>query len=189
MRIGPQHVYSDMDELIALHAPRPRRRTPATLAAAAVLLLAALPTIIVSVHDDALHQVPTSAGYVGYRWKVVAIDDSQGHLDVPAALHPSLDFRPDNTVGGDDTVNALDGTRRATRDGYRVLHIGTTLSGYVGGDPVRTRIIAAVDAMFYNAGVGVHRVDSDTLTLAAQGITVTTERGAPLGPQQPPSPT
>ena len=65
----------------------------------------------------------TAAAFVGYRWNLVALDDSTGHLVVPSTLHPRIEFAPDGTFGGDDTVNGLGGRYRVTAHGYSTADI------------------------------------------------------------------
>lgn len=118
---------------------------------------------------------------IGYRWRVVHIVDSQGALSVPGSLHAEIGFTRDGHVSGDDTVNALSGNCEATADGYIVHHVTSSAVGYVGGDPVHDRAVAAVDAMFTDVSeqgsldvvrVGVS-VAGDTLILTRGEFTVT----------------
>jgi hypothetical protein len=171
-----------------LRSRRPRRWLPPTIAAAVVVLLAVTAALLVT-RRTASDQPPASSGtgFVGYRWKLVAIDDSHGHASVPGALHANIGFSRDGKIFGDDSVNAWSGVYRLTKDGYEVLKAGGTDVGRLGGVSLRARVVAAIDACFYTAWIRPGppypptrvqaRVSGTTLTLKVAGTTLTLERG------------
>jgi hypothetical protein len=166
---------------------------PPTIAAAVVVLLAVTAALLVTGHQ-ASDQPPTTggAGFVGYRWKLVAIDDSHGHATVPGALHANIGFSRDGKIFGDDTVNGWSGVYRLTKDGFEVPKAGGTDVGMPSGQSLRTRVVEAVDVCFITltphpggvvpvARVSAH-VHGDTLTLQVLTTTLTLVRGNAVAP-------
>lgn len=165
--------------------PRAFRVLAATVSAAVVVAIA----LVLSIMESGQHGTPPAApggdavaGIVGYRWDVIGVQDEHGTISVPKSLGAEVGFTRDGHVFGDDTVNALQGRYRATPGGYRVQHGGTTYVGYAGTDPIRQRVIAAVDGLFlaYAATpdsiptpvtVAVH-LDGDRLSLRHGATTV-----------------
>lgn len=142
---------------------RPTHRLFLTSAAVAVVAGIAVAVSMLVSGTQGTHR-PAGAnpltGVVGYKWRVIGLDDAQGTMSVPASLQREIGFTSDGYVLGDDTVNALQANYHATRDGYSVHDAGGTLAGYAGDDVIRTRVIAAVDAMFLSAVPGARRTAS-----------------------------
>jgi hypothetical protein len=155
------------------------------LPAAAVLVVAALAITVAVLMSDRRDQPATGrsgvVGVVGYHWRITTVADSQGTVSVPPALRPQVGFTR-MQVSGDDTLNALFAAYRPTPDGYALRGgAGTTLVGYDGRDPIRVRIIGAVDELFFATGGRapvrvVARVHGDILTLHRGEVTVSARR-------------
>jgi hypothetical protein len=175
----------------------------AAAAAVSVILVAAAVSILLSGQPSGRGQAGGDplAGVAGYRWRLIELIDTHGTLSAPASLPALIAFTHDGHVLGDDTVNALQGDYQPTPGGYTVRQGGGTFVGAPQGDPIRSRIIAAVDAMFFSIvpnpdqtppalTVDV-KLTGDTLTLR-HGDTSLTLRRAGTQPDyfaQPPSPT
>jgi hypothetical protein len=171
---------------------RPARMLAAAAAVVAVVGVAIVAAILVSGHrgDDRQAGTDPLAAALGYRWRVIQVADSHGSSPVSAPLDAQIGFTRDGYVLGDDTVNALQGEYRATSGGYAVRNSAETLVGSTRNDPLRNRLIAAVDAMFFSvvanpdetppAVVIDMAVDGDRLTLHRGDTTLTLER---VGPQ------
>jgi hypothetical protein len=137
-----------------LRTRRSRRWLPPIIAAAVVVLLAVTAALLVTRHK-ATDQAPTAggAGFVGYRWKLVAIDDHYGHLAIPASLHPEVSFGKDRSYTVDDTVNFNSGTFTIEAGGYDPGSMSSTLVGFAG-DPAGAvgRILAATRLIINDSG-------------------------------------
>jgi hypothetical protein len=174
----------------ALRVPvrrRPARLLAAAGAAAAVAVVAIVATLLVSGHRGP-GQAGTDplAGVIGYRWRVIQLADQRGAVSLPKSLDAQIGFTRDGYVLGNDTVNAMQGKYQVTAGGYTVRDGGGTLAGYVGDDPLRTRLINAVDAMFVTVVATGEQtppplivqasLTSGTLTLRRDGTTLTLEQ-------------
>lgn len=184
-----------------LRQTRPRRAHQGFAIAGAVAAVAIVAVVLAFTGGRADHNGATGkggpeTGIVGYRWRLVRLNDSYGSLPVPASLHAQIAFAPNDYVLGNDTVNALQGRYRITASGYAVRNAGTTLVGVGDVPQQRKRTIAAVDAMFFpvesapgNVEVAVS-VHGSMLTLRRTGFTLTLRRAGvqPAVPAGRPTP-
>jgi hypothetical protein len=177
-----------------LRGARRRRFSGLAAAATAVACVAAVAALVAALtwSDDAgsggaAH--PGQGGFadvLGYRWQVTGLVDDAGALSVPDAHGAMIGYTHHGYVLGDDSVNSIGAHYTATNDGYTVSDAATTLVGYAGGDPVRKRVIAAVNAMFFSIADSAEaapppvevsvRLDGDTLTLVSGDTTLTLTR-------------
>jgi hypothetical protein len=178
----------------------PRRWVAPVLAAAAAVVLAVAVAVAISVHrgSGSGTGAPAAGGpaYAGYQWRVTSLQDHDGLLQVPPDIDATVSFTADGSVYADDTVNHLAADYLVGESAYTVEHADATLVGYDGSDRARSRVIAAVDALFFSGSGAVPNgrqvvtilaaVQGDTLTLKTAGIdimTVTLERQGPVADQ------
>ncbi len=134
----------------------PHRRWLAPVLAAVLVIALAVTALVLVTRRTSPTTPPgsaTLAGYVGYRWRLVAIDDRYGHLAIPASLHPEVSFGKDRSYTVDDTVNFNAGTFTPEADGYDPGPMSSTLVGFAG-DPSGAvgRIVAATRLIINDSG-------------------------------------
>lgn len=131
--------------------------------AGAVVAVAAVAIALAVIPGSPSEQRPATgngalSGVVGYRWRVTEIEESgttPGPMPrVLASLHAEIDFTRDGYVLGNDTVNALQANYRTVPAGYTVRNAVSSAVGTAGMTPRRKRIVAAVDALFFNSRAG-----------------------------------
>jgi hypothetical protein len=143
----------------------------------------ALPSAGASASSPAAH-----AGFVGYRWTVVAIAHDGKTTQVPAAKGVYLLFTPNGEFVANEPVNTHSGTYLLTPGGFTTGQMATTLVAYGGDDPVVPLAVNAISA--FNEGTrAAAKVSGDTLTVAVSGYTITAHRAARQGNFPPPQPT
>jgi hypothetical protein len=134
---------------------RRRRWVAPVLAAALVIALVAI-TLVVLHHKPAATTPATgTSSFVGYRWRLVRIDDRQGHLTLPATTRAAVAFASDGQMSGNDTVHTLSAHYRVVANGYapdRVTASGNGLAGPVTAALKRT--LGAVGSCFSSPQIG-----------------------------------
>ena len=114
----------------------------------------------------------------GYTWRVTGLTDREGQLAVAQRLGATVGFDRAGHVVGNDTVNTYQGRYGLTNGGYVVADSATgTAVGYGGQTPTILRLIPAVDAMVSSNAPVTATLESTTLTLRHDGITLTLQRG------------
>ncbi len=85
-----------------------------------------------------------SASYMESHWRLTAVTDDGGTTAIPAAIDASLELATNGTLLAFDGVNAINGTFKATTDGFDVYGGPTTLAASGGNDP---GVLAAENGM------------------------------------------
>ena len=130
---------------------------------------------------------PTSPGFTGYDWQVVAISHGGKVTAIPARLGVALQFSPGGQFSASDGISGYSGTYRATRDGFTTGVLDVTGNGYAGGDPA---ILLARRAMgsFGNPAAYPVRLTGDRLVVDVGSYTLTCHRsGLPANAPAPTS--
>lgn len=131
---------------------RRRRWLPPTLAAALVIALVAITVVLVNHRNTSTPAASGSSPFVGYRWKLVALDDRQGHLALPASTTAAVSFGSHGQMAGDDTVHTLSARYRVVASGYEPDAMTVTANGLAGRPSVALkRTLAAVGSCFSSA--------------------------------------
>ncbi|WP_300606121.1 META domain-containing protein [Trebonia sp.] len=86
------------------------------------------------------------AGFVGHKWRVVAIDHNGRETPIPARYNVYVIFARNGGFGGNDPVNYHSGTYRLASGGFTTSMLSTTLAGYAGKDPIVALAVAAITA-------------------------------------------
>jgi hypothetical protein len=191
------HARSELISRNHLLAPRPRedmsgqkrRRPILVIAAVAALttLIALVPTIISSISGGNEHRTQeiSTSMYLGYRWILTEVRDGSSRTAIPASGGGYIDLRRSGVLAANNGVNALTGRYSASGRSLVVTGVGTTYVGYVGGDPIRDTVIAALNALVYGNrdGTGdgtahdtVLAVTEAQMTLDASGLQLIFQR-------------
>jgi hypothetical protein len=131
---------------------------------------------------------PAAAGFVGYKWTVVAVTYHGKTSTVPSGDARSgtyLLFTPDGHFGANEPVNYHGGTYAVTSGGFTTHGIYQTLVG-MSGPPLPE--VEAISAF----GDGTHasaKVTGNVLTVAIEGYTLTAHRDGRQANFPPPQPT
>jgi hypothetical protein len=114
-------------------------------------------------------------GFAGYDWQVVAISHDRTVRSIPGSVRVELQFSPDGRFGAHDSVNFRSGAYRATRDGFTVSGMRTTLAGYAGQDPIALLAISAIGS--FNDGVhATAMLTGERLVVGVGAYTLTCQR-------------
>jgi len=81
---------------------------------------------------SAASATPTSSGFPGYDWQVLAISHDAKATTIPVRMGVVLQFSPDRQFGASDSVNFHSGTYRTTSDGFTTSTMAVTAVGYAG---------------------------------------------------------
>jgi hypothetical protein len=117
-----------------------------------------------------------TAGFIGYKWSVVAIGHDGRETPIPARYNVYLQFTPSGQFGANDPVNYHSGTYRVTSDGFTTSDVVTTLVGYAGKDPVTLLAMSAISSFDANPSAAVRNPTGSTITIGVNGYTLTCER-------------
>jgi heat shock protein HslJ len=156
-------------------ARRPRTRQALLVAAAFVLAAGGITTAITLSPGDGPHWGAQSLApaYAGFRWNLRKVDS----YEVPADLNASLSFDLDGSFRTYDGVNSMFGHYDATATSARARDVGRTYALYIGADPMRQAVIAAMDELTV---VEVETsVTGDQLTVHARSHMMVFTRGGP----------
>jgi META domain len=129
----------------------------------------------------------SGAGFAGYKWSVVTIDYAGKETPVPSLYSVFLQFTPSGQFGANDSVNYHSGTYRQTGDGFTTSHVGTTLAGYMGNNPVVLAAQSAI-AAFGDGTRATATVTGDRLIVTVAGYMLSCQRDgkqANFPPAQP----
>ncbi len=80
--------------------------------------------------------------YAGHRWRLTAVTDGRTRVEVPSDWYAWIEFSTAGCFLLDDGVNAMGGKYTSGATGFTTSEVGTTLVGYVGGDPGKALIAA-----------------------------------------------
>ena len=127
----------------------------------------------------------SGAGFAGYKWSVVAIDHAGRETPVPSMYSVSLQFTPAGQFGANDSVNYHSGTYRQIDGGFTTSHLGTTLVGYMGNNPVVLAAQSAI-AAFGSGTRATATVTGNRLVVTVAGYMITCQR-AGKQPDFPPA--
>jgi hypothetical protein len=130
----------------------------------------------------------SDAGFVGYKWTVVAITHQGKTTVVPAGdarTGTYLLFTPDGHFGANEPVNYHGGTYTVTTDGFTTHGMSQTLVGMAGPTPVEVSAVSA-----FNDGTRASaNVSGDTLTVSISGYAMTARRAGRQANFPPPTQT
>jgi hypothetical protein len=127
--------------------PTPSRRSRWTvpiLAAAGVLAVVAVGGLLLRRHQDQpapLGAAPLpaaspgvlSAGYVGSRWRLTAVTDRRGSIEIPMSVNAWFELA-DSDILASDGVNAISGSFKTTSAGFDV-YIPSSAAGDFSAGP------------------------------------------------------
>ena len=130
----------------------------------------------------------SGAGFDGYKWSVVAIDHSGAETPIPAEYAVFLQFTPAGQFGANDPINYHSGSYRQTGDGFTTSHVGTTLVGYMGNNPVVLLAQSAITA-FGDGTRATAMVTGNQLTVTVAGYLLTCQRAGKQANFPPAKPT
>lgn len=160
------------------------------LAVAVTVVLACVLAACGSVSEQHSSQAgnQSAAGFVGYKWTVVAITYQGKTTVVPASDARSatyLLFTPDGDFGANEPVNSHGGTYTVTPGGFTTHGMYQTLVGSSGPPSVETAAISA----FSDGTHASAKVSGDTLTVSVSGYTMTARRAGRQANYPPPTQT
>ena len=145
-------LQSRADEVVVRHtamSARRRRWLPPILAAALVIALVAITLVVVRGRDHTTPPASGSGSFVGFRWRLVQIDDRQGRLALPASTEAAVSFGRDGQMTANDTVHGLSAHYRLVARGYETDGVGSTANGLAGRISITLkRTLAAVGSCF-----------------------------------------
>ncbi len=171
---------------------RSRRWLPPTIAAALVVGLVALTLVLVTRNNATTPPAaPKSSSFVGYRWRLVQIDDRQGRLTLPSSTKAEVEFGQRGTMTGNDTVHSLQVGYRVVATGYEpggsLMSSGNGVAGPISTSLKRT--LFAIGSCFSSTQSDGSKppqtapiaatVHGDRLTLHTTDGTLTFVRAAP----------
>lgn len=131
---------------------------------------------------------PSDAGFIGYKWTVVAITYQGKTTVVPAGNARTgtyLLFTPDGHFGANEPVNFHGGTYTLTPDGFTTHGMYQTLVGFAGPPSAE---VAAISA-FHDGTHASAKVSGDTLTVSISGYRMTARRAGGQANFPPPAQT
>src|SRR5690348_185947 len=132
-----------------LERRRRRRWLPPVLAAALVIALVGITFAFVGRSDRTTPAGSGGSAFVGFRWRLVQVDDGQGRLTLPASTKAAVAFGRDGQMNANDTVHGLSAHYRLVASGYETNGVGSTANGVAGGITVALkRTLAAVGSCF-----------------------------------------
>lgn len=121
-------------------------------------------------------------GYVGPRWRLVAMSHQGDRLTVPLSVRAWIRFGPSDQLVMHDSINASSGRFTSTLSGFRPTDMGTTLVGDAGADPVRLAVVRGMSAVL-GPGPEAHlegevsiRMSAGRLVLSVDGYELSFER-------------
>jgi heat shock protein HslJ len=129
------------------------------------------------------------AAGVGHKWRLTRVTATGGKVDVPDSINATFQLTSDGRFLASDSVNALSGTYTATRAGFTVTSIATTLLPYADADPTRLAVIAAIRAVLglgHEAAAVAAKTTGTTLTLNAADYQLTFREVGPAVSHRPP---
>jgi hypothetical protein len=94
------------------------------------------------------------ASLIGSAWRLTEVKDGSEVITISPRDSTALRFGTDGSLVISDTVNTLTARYTLTRRGFMTSNAATTLVGYDGTDPKRTKTIAAVDEVVYEFARG-----------------------------------
>ncbi|HEY2296628.1 MAG TPA: hypothetical protein VGH43_02780 [Jatrophihabitans sp.] len=134
---------------------RRRRWVAPALAAALVIALVAITLAVLHHKPAATTPATRTSSFVGYRWRLVSIDDSQGHLTLPASTKAAVAFGSRAKMTGSDTVNTLSAHYRIVASGYAPDGMTVSGTGFAGAvTAALKRTLGAVGSCFSSPQAG-----------------------------------
>jgi hypothetical protein len=163
---------------------RPRSPRKALVVAGSILA-----GVLSGCASSASHAGSGSRQFVGFTWRIVAVERDHSRVGIPRALGGFVAFARDRSLHASDSVNHYFGRYRADGNSYRALNVGTTLVGYGGHDHARLSLIDAVQALT-QSDLGVNAtLRGDQLVLTTARYTITCSQSGIAPNERTPSPT
>jgi heat shock protein HslJ len=132
------------------------------------------------------------AAGVGHKWALTRVTATGGKVGVPDSINATFQLASDGRFLAFDSANALSGTYTATRTGFTVTSIATTLLPYADTDPTKLAVIAAIRAVLglgHEAAGVAAKITGTTLTLNAANYQLTFREEGPAVSHPPPTAT
>jgi heat shock protein HslJ len=151
------------------------RSLPMAIAVAALVSVAAAGCATTASSTSPKSVPDAQAGFAGYKWQVIAIDQAGKETPIPARYAVYLQFTPDEQFGANEPVNYHGGTYRQTGDGFTTSGMYSSAVGYAGHDPVILLSVSAIST--FEDGVQAKvRLTGDQLTVTVGGYRLICQR-------------